>query len=199
MHATTFADQVYGAIDVKKTGLVLSPGASGYSPISLRVWRTVLLTVVNEMRKLGPASGSVLAAAMPIFTFGVFRGDSMYLWRKAFPHAFLAGFDSFTGLPAEKEGEVQRQGWFAGKFADLGSAPQRTIDRLSRDLGRGEGADGTRFVKGFYNETLTTALARSLPQPAAIVDIDSDIYVSAPGTRLVVCASACGAGHAGGV
>ena len=81
-----------------------------------------------------------------------------------------------SGLPAEKGGELRRATWNPGTFGNL---KQGIVRRLLDDLG-----PRTRIVTGFYNESLTSQLAATM-RPAALVDIDSDIYVSASGSHTV--------------
>ena len=49
---------------------------------------------------------------------------------------------------------------------------------VQRRLARYIGDPRVRFVKGFYNDSLTAQLARRV-RPALFVDIDCDLYVSA--------------------
>ena len=53
--------------------------------------------------------------------------------------------------------------------------PHLVMKRLREDLGDGP---RTVFKKGFFNESLTPSLAGKLGR-AAIIDVDSDIYISA--------------------
>ena len=115
---------------------------------------------------------------MQLYTFGVWFGDSLYYFRKQYPEAMLLNFDSFVGLPAEQSGEVRRTNWNAGAFGPRTglTKPIEVMSRLYDDLG---GADNkTMTVRGFYNDSLTPELASQM-LPAAIVDVDSDIYISA--------------------
>ena len=109
----------------------------------------------------------------PLHVWRLLRRDSLYFFRREYPKAQLLGFDTFTGLPAEKPGEVKRRGWVPGTFNTW--RPHLVIQRLREDLG---GRGRTLFARGFFNASLTPQLARTLGK-AAIVDIDSDIYVSA--------------------
>ena len=140
-----------------------------WRPATLRCWRMLLPSAMRVARESGVAP-EIHSRHPWIYTFGVFQGDSMYYYGKVFPEAMLLGFDSFTGLPAEQRGEVRRATWNAGTFGlEVGVA-----DRIVADLGRHR----SRLIRGFFNETLTSRLAASM-RPAALVDIDSDIYLSA--------------------
>eukprot|EP00240_Pyramimonas_obovata_P016425 CAMPEP_0118926470 /NCGR_PEP_ID=MMETSP1169-20130426/4141_1 /TAXON_ID=36882 /ORGANISM="Pyramimonas obovata, Strain CCMP722" /LENGTH=264 /DNA_ID=CAMNT_0006868025 /DNA_START=285 /DNA_END=1076 /DNA_ORIENTATION=+ len=110
------------------------------------------------------------------YQFGVFGGKSLEWLQPAFPGTFVWGFDSFTGLPEEQAGVPAITGWAAGNYAAerFGVSP----GALEAKLG---GPQRARFVKGFYNETLTAAAVRGLGRPmrpAVYVDVDCDLYVS---------------------
>lgn len=162
------------------TTLCPNPGQSGYVCNGVRMWRTLVPVVVEAMRSLGVApdwTGDADGRNMWLYTFGVFFGDSLYFFRHQYPQAKLLGFDSFTGLPAEKPGEVTRRGWVPGVFNTF--LPHLVMQRLHEDLGTWPlPSERTFFKRGFFNESLTPRLATRL-QKAAIIDIDSDIYISA--------------------
>ena len=163
-----------------RSSLCPNPGSSGYTCSGVRMWRTLVPVVVQAMHALGvwaPWAGDPEGNGMSLYTFGVFFGDSLYFFRHEFPKATLLGFDSFTGLPAEKPGEVARRGWVPGTFNT--HLPRLVIQRLHEDLGTWPlPSQRTFFKRGFFNVSLTPTLAAKLPK-AAIVDVDSDIYVSA--------------------
>ena len=99
----------------------------------------------------------------------------MYLYRHWWPDATILGFDSFAGLPEEQSGEVRRATWNKGTF----NVEATVYDRVLRDLGP---PPLTQLYKGYFNESLTQRLGKRLSKqlpPATLVDIDSDIYVSA--------------------
>lgn len=156
------AGSIHGESDVTASGLTVQSGE--WKPDNVRCWRLTLPAVLEAVR--GHRQPNVA------YTFGVFRGASMYLYRRWWPQATLLGFDSFAGLPTERRGEVRRATWNRGTF-DVAGEPQ-ILHRIRRDLGPRR----TQLFKGYFNESLTTALAATL-EPADLVDIDSDIYVSA--------------------
>ena len=170
------------------TRLCPNPGTSGYVCKILRIWRTLVPHTVQGMKELGiwpQGFGGAGGEGLDLYTFGVFFGDSMYFFRSQFPQARLLGFDSFTGLPSEKRGEVNRRGWVAGTFNT--HLPRLVVQRLREDLGDESTAtrsDGRRrktlIRRGFFNQSLTPQLAESARAAGPlIIDVDSDIYVSA--------------------
>jgi len=149
----------------------IASNATSWVPDSLRCWRLLVPAVVHaiEELRLSPAR----RRHQSYYHFGIFQGASVYYYREQFPSAKFLMFDSFIGLPAEQPGELQRATWLKGTFlvreGDI-------AERLVRDLG---GPSLNRVERGFFNESLTAALAASMPGPAALVDVDSDIYISA--------------------
>lgn len=171
---------------LEATGLVMR-GKSGFLPELLRMWRTLIPFTLDAIRSAAhvPAhwkhERGHAELDVQIYTFGVWFGNSLYYFRKQYPNAVLRNFDSFLGLPPEQSGQVQRSNWKAGAFgASSGlTKPNAVMARLYDDLG-GE-AKKSITVRGFYNETLTAELAATMAAdgPATIVDVDSDIYISA--------------------
>jgi len=90
----------------------------------------------------------------------------------------MFNFDSFTGLPSEAPGEMQRGTWVPGKFGVASglTEPQKVIARIEQDIGGAEKLSHT--LQGWFNETLTPELAAAA-LPAMLIDVDSDIYISA--------------------
>jgi hypothetical protein len=85
-------------------------------------------------------------------------------------------FDSFEGLPPKKGVEDDHPDWSAGSFA-------HTVDDIKKVLREErmdpEGSENVRFVKGFYENTLTPELRQKLmDSPPDIVTIDCDYYSS---------------------
>ena len=155
-----------GQNHLKTHNLSLTSPNIEWQPSGQRCWRFVLPSVLDGLRDAGTW---IQPRPHRIFSFGVFEGASMYLYRHWWPDAHIVGFDSFEGLPAEKRGEVRRAAWNKGAFR----VKATVHDRILRDLN-----PRTRLVRGFFKSSLTPELARTLA-PATIVDIDSDLYVSA--------------------
>ena len=107
--------------------------------------------------------------------FGVFNGTSLgdaYLTAKKLhaPMRFF-GFDAFEGLPPESEQEdagVWKKGFYTCSFDQL----QVCLKRKDID------PNDIHWVKGWYKETLTPALAVQQQINPGIVFIDCDTYSS---------------------
>lgn len=123
-------------------------------------WRQKLPAALEALQL--PVSGDA-------YEFGVFEGESMHALRRMFPEAQLWGFDSFRGLPEERQDLLQTD-FRPGHYA----ATVRARDMVVR-----LGADKTGFVAGFFNRTLTPSLraARGM-RPAFYLDVDADLYTS---------------------
>jgi hypothetical protein len=109
----------------------------------------------------------------PIYEFGVYKGKSMLFLRNVpqFKNSMMYGFDSFEGLPDEAPEAGEQKNWPKGSF-NAGDIRQKLLPKLG-------GPSKVKFVKGFYNETLTPELVKeNKMMPAAYVDIDADLYVS---------------------
>jgi len=140
------------------------------------------------------------------FEFGVYRGDTFrpshrvyqgYAswqhgqltsdedWRQvvakdyaAFRHEFYA-FDSFTGIPENDEGNVT---FGPGTFA----CSLEEFDKRNREQGIIEGK-GVRYFEGYFDEiSRREDGAIEELQPAAIVNLDCDLYVSAVDALAIV-------------
>jgi len=88
-----------------------------------------------------------------------------------FRHEFYA-FDSFTGLPDNDEGNVI---FGSRTFA----CSLEEFDKLNREQGIIQG-NGATYFEGYFDETSRRDVdAIKELQPAAIVNLDCDLYVSA--------------------
>jgi hypothetical protein len=119
-----------------------------------------------------------------VYQFGVYTGGSMQgIVRNVNDFGHLYGFDSFIGLPEEAAGvKLEGRHWNTGAFSSADALGAWSTDdlfsRLRRKIGRGP--DSLTFIQGFFNDTLNESLLRLHPfQPALLVDIDGDLYVSA--------------------
>ena len=92
-----------------------------------------------------------------------------------FHHLFdwdFVGFDSFEGLPEIQDIDRQKI-WEKGKLKTTEEEFRKTVQK------HGIPAKRLTTVRGFYNETLTAATAaRFLPNMAAVIYIDCDLYSS---------------------
>lgn len=109
------------------------------------------------------------------FEFGCHKARTMrYSWRHT-RHNFrftYVGFDSFEGLP-DLDPMDQMADWQKGSFAMSEEEFVRMV------LEAGMPRDRLVTVKGFYDATLTSALAdRFLPRKVSIVYVDCDLYKS---------------------
>jgi O-methyltransferase len=140
---------------------------------------------VEALRYLTAKSASA-ATLGDYLEFGVYNGSSLSCAFKAHnqvgaQHVRLFGFDSFEGLP--RDAHLCDHGlWRAGSF--------RMDERFARKFLTEEGVDWNRvtLVKGWFNETLTDVLLRSLSiRKASILMVDCDTYASTK-TVLPFCA-----------
>lgn len=113
-----------------------------------------------------------------LYEFGVFNGRSLRQYYRMIKNCSklpMWGFDSFKGLPPDPTETRQIKEFAEGRysFSNLKSLQQ------SKALGGGGTGGKTRFIKGFYNESLTESLALEHGmRPAVFIDIDTDLYIS---------------------
>lgn len=118
------------------------------------------------------------------YEFGVGWGDTMSCFVTAAQRAasegvlrlddvHIVGFDSFEGLPDKASQADDHPDWQRGTFAH---SEEFIRDRLSRT---GFPMKNLRLVKGFFDTSLTQALADELRStPPSIVTVDVDYYSS---------------------
>lgn len=106
--------------------------------------------------------------------FGSFGANTMRMAWKALGHFGwnFYSFDSFEGLPEIEEIDKQEI-WVKGKLA----ISEPSFRKLATSTGMPDSR--LRTIKGFYSDSLTPALAASIPDKAAVIYIDCDLYVSA--------------------
>ena len=103
------------------------------------------------------------------------QSNSSEKWRQKikydFDHHFY-GFDTFEGMPENLENNEQfAQGSFLGSLENVKLEGEK--------IGMCEG-DSVKYVKGIFSEVLRNDTLEIVNlQPAAIVNIDSDLYMSA--------------------
>ena len=107
--------------------------------------------------------------------FGCHKARTMRLaWEHtgALFNWMYVGFDSFAGLP--EISEIDRQPiWKQGSLATS------ETDFIAITRGAGMWPERLRTVKGFYDQSLTPALAEALlPKKAAVIFVDCDLYQS---------------------
>ena len=90
----------------------------------------------------------------PFYEFGVWNCISFKYLIESLPKGF--GFDTFEGLPEDWHNEK------AGKYSAFGSIPK---------------IDGGSFIKGKFEETLSTFFSAQQPK-ASLINFDADLYSS---------------------
>lgn len=139
-----------------------------YTPFAQNERRRIYLSIARYAQINRPIKGHY-------FEFGCHSGQTMKLAWDNFHHLFdwnLFAFDSFEGLPEIEEIDKQEI-WKAGKLrTDEDDFKQMMLDH-------GIPEDRLKMVKGFYSDSLTEDLsAQILPDKAAVVYIDCDLYAS---------------------
>lgn len=95
--------------------------------------------------------------------------------KKDFYSTNIFGFDSFEGLPEKKGPKDGNVDWHKGQFSYSLSYIEEILTKEGIDLKRGN----IRFIKGFFEKTLTPALIDELSAfSPTIVTIDCDYYSS---------------------
>jgi len=84
-------------------------------------------------------------------------------------------FDSFEGLPEYNDPKNKNPAWSAGKFKGSLDWIKSIINEIEPEV-----MERTRFIEGFYENTLTADLRKKLNDyPPSLVNIDVDYYKSA--------------------
>lgn len=111
------------------------------------------------------------------YEFGVYNGRSFFEMLAAFArnnirvHKYY-GFDSFAGLPKEKNGLAIPPEWKEGQLNSGTSYAE--ICEIAKSY------DNVQIVKGFFSDVLTSSFFNSQKlQKAMFVNIDCDLYISA--------------------
>jgi len=132
-------------------------------------WRLKLRSVEIAMRESGHFDE--LMKNGQIYQFGVGSGWTMGLLRRVFRNYVFVGFDSFEGLSEEAVGVTTHDKWQPGVFnyGDVRSGVEKQLGGPSK----------VRFVKGFFNTSLTPSLKSEMNlHPALYIDMDVDLYIS---------------------
>lgn len=127
-----------------------------------------------------------------VYCFGVYTGWSVGQVGHDFksnglkPNNFW-GFDSFEGLPKEKDGIQTHPEWYEGAF----DSRKLKGNQYGIDFSKGDFIENIKtnftnrsgyqieLIKGFYSESLTDDLVKEKNmKPACFVDMDVDIYIS---------------------
>lgn len=137
------------------------------------IWHAVLPAVVAALERAWRSSGRSppQLADGDVYLFGVAQGESMRKLHSYWPEKRIFGFDSFVGLPEEDHASSRIDPWKSGKF--------RGRWNETKLINTAGGPGIARVIKGFFNESLSPALAeREHMRPAFYVDIDCDLHVS---------------------
>jgi hypothetical protein len=109
------------------------------------------------------------------FEFGCHEANTMRMAYRHFRHLFdldYVAFDSFEGLPEIQDIDKQDI-WAKGNLKTTEQDFRRIVTRA------GMPSHKLRTVPGFFDQSLTPALqAQLLPQKAAVIYIDCDLYTS---------------------
>ena len=125
-----------------------------------------------------------------IYEFGVYTGGSMrdivkLCKNKNIKFNNLWGFDSFEGLPNEdslmiKQGQTEGKHWKKGAFSAADALDEYNYEKLLKTIDNKINYERTGYIKGYFENVLTSELILSLPfQKAIFIDIDVDLYKSA--------------------
>ena len=124
-----------------------------------------------------------------LYTFGVYTGSSMKFWLDQLDALKVRtgpmwGFDSFEGLPQEADGvKKECNAWNVGAFSAADQFDVSSFSEVRAKINDYLGpahASRTQLVKGFFSDSLTPSLkAERRLQPALLVDVDVDLYISA--------------------
>lgn len=111
------------------------------------------------------------------FEFGSYLARTFRLAYDAFARLYdfkYVAFDSFEGLPDVTGIDVHGKLWYRGKMR----TSEESFVRICRQ--HGLPVDRFRTVRGYYEDSLTTALRDELaPMKAVVIYIDCDLYASA--------------------
>jgi O-methyltransferase len=113
----------------------------------------------------------------PYLEFGVGRGMTLWLaWRASRSLGLdcdLWAFDSFAGLPAgTTDIDTSHPAWVEGAYANSEASVRHNLSGLGVDL------DDINVVPGYFSESLASARREGLPDSAALVYVDCDMYDS---------------------
>lgn len=119
------------------------------------------------------------------YEFGINHGGSFhrineYIKQNNLKPNKIWGFDSFIGLPKEKEGLKIISGWEEGYFNVKKDMGVDTTDEVIQNiLNDNKTTISCEFIAGFYKDTLTKSLVSTKNfKKASFIDIDVDLYQS---------------------
>ena len=117
---------------------------------------------------------------LDLYQFGVYTGGSMMqMGVKIKSYRRMWGFDSFQGLPKEAENlRIEGKHWLPGGFSSKGALQVKTPKEAMHIVTSKLNNPNVTLIPGFFNDSLPT-IDLSSCRPALVVDIDSDLYISA--------------------
>ena len=120
-----------------------------------------------------------------IYEFGVYTGGTLRSVINQLKNNNLTfnkawGFDSFEGLPKEKDGEIlEGNHWREGAFSSCDALQIWEWDVLRRKILEFINSDKVELIKGFYKESLKSENLNNFKfLPAMFVNVDVDLYSS---------------------
>ena len=125
-------------------------------------------------------ANDLAAHDLDIYQFGVYTGGTMMsMHRRIKSYRRMWGFDSFQGLPEETKGlRIEGRHWRPGGFSSKGALGAKTPEEAMHQVTVKIGNPNATLIQGFFNESLPK-MDLSSCRPALLVDVDSDLYVSA--------------------
>lgn len=110
-----------------------------------------------------------------LLEFGVYNGNTLarLIQRKQFVEVW--GFDSFQGLPDNKEGNPD---WPIGAFNSVRDGGFNNAEEIKAYIINRAGRPDIKLVEGFFNESLTADLGERLHNTASYIHLDCDLYTS---------------------
>ena len=144
--------------------------------------------VYNRFDKEGMMIGRAVAIDAirvlgDIYIFGIWSGVSTklisdYLDMKNKSYKKMWGFDSFTGLPKEKEGFDRYVGHNPGSYSSI-SLYSDSIDNTIEIIKNGINNPRLELIPGYYKDILNKKLTCDKDfNVASFVDVDVDLYDS---------------------
>ena len=141
---------------------------------------TRLDNIINYIK-----NNSLGSSEKDIYEFGVCTGNStqsfLYHFKKyQITYNKFYGFDSFAGLPAEKEGLYIPDNWRRGCFNSQDMIGIKGVKNVVSHLyKRLKDYNNLELIPGFYADTLTDNLVMQKKlKPALFISMDVDLYIS---------------------
>ncbi len=108
--------------------------------------------------------------------FGIRWGRS-FVWfaqriYESYPKCYLVGFDSWRGLPEEAKGLIVHRKHAPGRYKELRFKTEQALHDLDVFTKR------VSLVDGWFSDTLTDDLKKTIHNPVCFVHLDCDLYIS---------------------